>query len=71
MPGYYAYSLGDGQSAKQLVDGYPVEPWQEARKVARFKPEKYAAFVGGLFRCLTAPQRAQFVNVASCSSRVW
>ena len=28
------------ERAKQLVDGYLVELWQEARKVARFKPEK-------------------------------
>lgn len=27
------------ERAKRLVDGYPVEMWQGARKVARFRPE--------------------------------
>jgi hypothetical protein len=26
------------ERAKQLVNGHPVELWQEARKVARFMP---------------------------------
>jgi hypothetical protein len=28
------------ERAKQLVDGHPVELWQEARKIATFDPEQ-------------------------------